>query len=76
MERFQYEITKHPSETFRELVYFCSESGECNLEEVTTDQTRVLEEILNQRGRLGWDLVQVSFGRDGIMAFWKQKLSE
>ncbi|RJP56277.1 MAG: DUF4177 domain-containing protein [Deltaproteobacteria bacterium] len=76
MKRFEYQITKHPAEAFKELVYFCSESAECTLEQVPTDQTKILQDILNERGRQGWELIQVSFGKDGIMAFWKQKLQE
>ncbi|MEW6614942.1 MAG: DUF4177 domain-containing protein [Thermodesulfobacteriota bacterium] len=76
MERFEYKITKHPAGTFRELVYFCSESGKCTLEQVPSDQTEILNNILNEQGRQGWELIQLSFGKDGIMAFWKQKLKE
>ncbi|MBI4619484.1 MAG: DUF4177 domain-containing protein [Desulfobacterales bacterium] len=76
MKRFEYQITKHPAEAFKELVYFCSESAECNLEQVPTDQTKILQDILNERGRQGWELIQVSFGKDGIMAFWKRNLKD
>jgi hypothetical protein len=31
-----------------------------------------LTDILNNRGREGWELVQISFGRDGLMAYWKR----
>jgi len=74
MKQFEYEITKHAAETFAQLVYFCSEAGECNLEQIPADQTRILEDMLNERGSQGWDLIQVSFGKDGIMAFWKREL--
>jgi hypothetical protein len=76
MKQFEYQITKHPAEAFKELVYFCSESAECNLEQVPTDQTKILQDILNEGGRQGWELIQVSFGKDGVMAFWKRKLKE
>ncbi|MFH2012019.1 MAG: DUF4177 domain-containing protein [Pseudomonadota bacterium] len=76
MERFKYQITKHPAGIFRELVYFCSESGECTLEKVPPDQTEILNNLLNEHGEQGWELVQLSFGKDGIMAFWKQKFKE
>ena len=72
MKGFEYEISKHPSDQFRQVVYFCSASGECNLNEVPADQAQLLVEILNERGREGWELVQVSFGNDGMIAFWKR----
>jgi len=74
MDQFKYKITKHPAEAFEQLAYFCSESGECNLEQVPVDQTKILEDMLNERGNQGWELVQVSFGKGGIMAFWKHKI--
>jgi hypothetical protein len=31
---------------------------------------------LNDRGRQGWELVQISFSKDGAMAFWKRAILE
>ncbi len=74
MKTFEYKITRHPAETFSKLVYFCTEAGECNLDHIPHDQTEILQDILNEEGRSGWELVQVSFGRDGLIAFWKKIL--
>ena len=76
MKRFEYEITQHSAETFDKVVYFCSESGQCSIDEVSRDQTRILTDILNSRGKDGWELVQVSFGKDGVMAYWKRKIKD
>ena len=72
MTRYEYEITKHPAEEFQELVYFCNEKGECNYESLPSNQMASLMDILNERGSLGWELVQLFFGKDGIVAFWKK----
>ena len=74
MKKFVYKITKHPSETFSELVYFCSEAGECTLDQIPHDQTETMQHILNAEGASGWELVQVSFGSKGIIVFWKKEL--
>ncbi|GLI36254.1 DUF4177 domain-containing protein [Desulforhabdus amnigena] len=74
MKKFEYEITRHPAEYFREFVYFCSQDGACGLEEVPSAQTEKMQTILNEQGRKGWELVQVAFGKEGIMAFWKRML--
>jgi hypothetical protein len=76
MKCFEYDITHHPGETFKQVVYFCTETGECTLDQVPSDETKLLTGILNERGREGWELVQVSFGKDGIMAFWKRKAKD
>jgi len=74
MEHFEYEITQHSSDTFDKIIYFCNESGQCGIDEVSKSQTRVLTDILNKRGSNGWELVQISYGKDGIMAFWKRRM--
>ena len=75
MKRFEYEITAHPAVEFRQVAFFCSEEGACNLEEVPADQMKVLAELMNQRGLAGWELVQIAFSQGGLLAFWKRELS-
>ena len=74
MKRFEYNITKHPAESFTELVYYCTEKGECTLDQIPKDQPEVLQSILNYEGENGWELVQVFFGQNGILAFWKKEM--
>ena len=74
MTRFEYKITRHPAESFTELVYYCTETGECSLDKIPHGQTEVLQSILNSEGENGWELVQVSFGQGGVLAFWKKEL--
>jgi len=76
MRRFEYDITKITSEDFSRLIYFCTETGECSLEEVPDEQAKKLRDILNRKGDAGWELVQFSVGRDGIIAMWKRAKSE
>ncbi|MBN1106638.1 MAG: hypothetical protein JXL84_24765 [Deltaproteobacteria bacterium] len=73
MKRYQYEITRHPSDQFSDLVYFCSDQGECSLNQIPMDQMGVLRQVLNERGGQGWELVQLFFGKEGILAFWKRE---
>ena len=74
MQQFEYDITKHQQEKFTQLVYFCSQEGECNFEQLPADQMEILAETLNERGSQGWELIQLFFGKDGIVAFWKRAL--
>jgi len=74
MNRFKYEITRHPASEFKQLAYFCTDQGECSLEQIPSDQTNVLKGLLNERGEQGWELVQLFFGNDGIVAFWKKAI--
>ena len=72
MIHFEYEITKHSAVQFSKLVYFCSDQGECNVEDLPSDQLKVLRDILNERGEEGWELTQILVGKDGVVAFWKR----
>jgi hypothetical protein len=74
MKKFEYEITKYPADDFTQLVYFCTNEGECDFDQLPSNQTEVLENILNERGVLSWELVQVFFGKDGVVAFWKRAI--
>jgi hypothetical protein len=76
MRRFEYQITLHSSELFTNVVYFCSEEGSCQLEEVPSDQIGRLEGILNEQGERGWELAQASFGKQGLLLFWKKGLTD
>jgi hypothetical protein len=75
MNKFEYKITKHPSEEFKKVVYFCSDEGQCNIDQLPADQLSVMEEIMNERGLEGWELIQLSFGEGGIIAFWKRSIA-
>jgi hypothetical protein len=33
-----------------------------------------MESLLNEGGLLGWELVQASFGKEGILVFWKRQI--
>ncbi len=75
MTQFKYQITMHAAESFKEVVYFCSEEGSCELKEVPSEQIGKLEEILNEHGQRGWELAQATFGKQGMMIFWKKAIS-
>lgn len=72
MNRFEYEITAYSAEDFKEVVYFCSPDGQCNFQRLPADQIRKLQNVLTERGMAGWELIQASIGKEGILAFWKR----
>ncbi|MFC1820804.1 hypothetical protein ACFLZG_06960, partial [Thermodesulfobacteriota bacterium] len=76
MEKFEYEITRHSADQFKQLVYFCTDKGKCNYNQIPSDQLDVLGNILNDKGSKGWELVQVLFGKDGMVAIWKKAISD
>jgi hypothetical protein len=72
--KFEYDLSVHPEETFKELVYFCGPTKQCSAERIPADQLQILSGILNERGQDGWELVQLSFGDNGVVAIWKREL--
>jgi hypothetical protein len=74
MKQFEYDISLHSAESFQQVHVFCSANGVCETESVPHDQITRLQEILNERGQAGWNLVQISFGKNGLMAFWKRRV--
>ena len=74
MIKFEYSITAHSSSEFTHLAYFCGIDGSCNLEEVPADQLARLTEIFDEQGAAGWELVHLSFGNGGVIAYWKRRI--
>jgi hypothetical protein len=73
MKSFQYEVVMYPADDFKDLVYFCKPGGECQAEQVPGNQLKLLRDILAERGKAGWELVQTVFGKDGVLIFWKKE---
>ena len=73
MKRYKYEISSHRLRRENKMRIFCSEKGECSVEEVGPSDSQLVIDVLNERGENGWELVQVLFGRDGFICFWKRK---
>lgn len=74
MKRFEYRVTLYPVDRFQQLVYLCTDSGQCRSEQVPADQQKALTDLLNDRGAEGWELVQLDFSRQGAAAFWKRAI--
>jgi len=68
---FEYDITNMMLKLSCKIVYFCSEEGDCQLEEIPAEEPKMFIDLLNTRGRDGWELVQLNFGENGVLAFWK-----
>lgn len=69
---FEYDIALVPAQAFEQLAVFCSEKGECTLDDVPVDQVGRLTGMLNKKGAEGWELVQLFFQENGVLAVWKR----
>lgn len=76
MKRFEYRVTKHAAKNLQPLIYFCSEQGECGLDDISGDATVYLQELLNEEGREGWEVVHLGFGTGGLVAVWKREAKQ
>jgi hypothetical protein len=74
MKKFEYRITKHSADRFKHIGFFCTDQGDCGLEQLPEDQLSILGGILNDIGGQGWELVQLNFGSNGVIAFWKKEI--
>lgn len=70
--QFEYAVEKYPTEQFVHLVYFCTDQGDCGLDDLPSEQMKIFEALLNAKGAEGWELVQTFFGADGVLAIWKR----
>jgi hypothetical protein len=74
MKKFQYEITAYPVEKFTQLVYLCSDYGECKLNQLPSSQIDAFKAILDEKGGKGWEMVQVFFSPEGAVVIWKREI--
>jgi len=74
MDFFEYKVTLHPAEAFGDMILLCSSDGSCNVEVAASEQIKRMEILLNEGGLQGWELVQASFGKDGVLVFWKRQI--
>lgn len=72
MIRYEYRVTRCSADEFNDVVYFCTPEGACGLERVPVDQMERVSDVLNNEGKMGWELVQIAFGKDGAIMFWKR----
>ena len=83
MGNWQYRITIHtPAEVLDLLpepvgqvppTIFCDDQGACYFDAGPNPLTRAIEQLLNQVGEQGWELVQVAFRPNQIICFWKRE---
>lgn len=74
MKKYEYRITAHSAQEFQQVVVFCNEEGACSLSDIPMNQLATLTGILNKEGGEGWELVNIGFGKEGILAFWKRQI--
>ena len=82
MTNWRYQITIHSSDDVLELVgdpiervpptIFCDDEGACYFDAGPNPLTQAVERALNQIGEDGWELVQVLFRPQQMIAIWKQ----
>jgi hypothetical protein len=78
IEFFSMKLTTLTTEVSPEAhgtVYACGEEGECAIRDVREEQIQNLQVFLNDKGREGWELVQILFNRKGAVTFWKRPVA-
>jgi len=83
MGNWQYRITIHKPADVLDLLpepveqvpptIFCDDRGACYFDAGPNPFTRAIEQLLNQVGEQGWELVQVAFRPDQMICFWKRE---
>lgn len=82
MDNWRYRITVHTADDVLDLlpepigqvppVIFCDDEGACYFDAGPNPLTRAIEQLLDQVGEKGWELVQVFFRANQMICFWKQ----
>ena len=62
--------------TVPEPVALCDEQGVCFFDEGPDPNARILASILDEQGKLGWQLVQIDYRRDRFICTWRRPADE
>jgi hypothetical protein len=82
--KWRYHITVHASDDILAMTrgpveqapptIFCDDEGACYFDSGPNPLTQAIEQLLNQVGEDGWELVQIAFRPGQIIGFWKQEV--
>ena len=76
MARWSYKASNHKlAETFSESerVIECDAKGQCLVHDLPEKNQEVLEKILNEEGKQGWELVQCYYHGGDMFCLWKKE---
>ena len=88
MERWEYGITTHlagevlkvrqelghPADPAAPSIVYCDTEGECFFDEAPNPYVEAIVHILNEKGKEGWELVQVAFREADFICIWRRAL--
>ena len=84
MTRWHYRITTHTASDILKQAsgleqaedvpptIFCDDQGACYFDAAPNPLTDAIQALLDQVGQEGWELVQIAFRPQEMVAFWKQ----
>lgn len=81
MSRWRYRITVHSVQEIlsgltetapASPMVFCDDKGVCTFDSTPNPLLQAMEQVLNRTGEEGWELLQVSFRPEHMVAFWKR----
>ena len=84
MTKWRYHITTNDSKDILALLQdpvsevppmiYCDDEGACYFDQGPNPFTQAIEQLLDETGEEGWELVQVFFRPGQVIGFWKQPL--
>ena len=75
MDAYEYDITHFSIQDLGSSGFVCSEDGICGGTEKPSpgELAAPLRDLLNRSGHEGWRLIQLEFGKGGVLAFWMRE---
>jgi len=78
MKKWEYQITRYQLKEFvreEEMdsgAFYCDQRGQCFLHDTSREAAGMIQEVLNQEGKKGWELVQFGYHRKEMICVWKR----
>jgi hypothetical protein len=76
MAQWSYKTSRHSLAEMSEeseRVFACDDKGRCLVHDLQEEKMGALEDILNEEGRKGWELVQCHYHGAELFCLWKKE---
>ena len=72
LAQVQERLARHGYQSREGEVIFCDTAGHCYFDSAPNPYQDTIREILDEKGRDGWELVQIAFREQEFICFWRR----
>lgn len=78
MKKWEYQIKRYYLKNLvkegeiAEPAFYCDSKGQCLLHDASKETADIIQDVFNEEGKKGWELVQFGYHLGEILCVWKR----